>query len=74
VPKRRQIACKLGAQALDSLADLGPLQPAGGGDYVEAELRRVTSGAEIDDEPARRKVETSARHLAAAGGDGRDGG
>jgi phage shock protein A len=61
------------AQALDSLADLGSLQPAGSGDYVEAELRRVTSGAEIDDELARLKVEMGARRLAAPGGDGRDG-
>ena len=61
------------AKALDSLADLGALQPAGGGDYVETELRRLTSGGEIDDELARLKAEIGAPRLAAPAGDGNDG-
>ena len=59
------------ARALDSLVDIGALQPAGGGDYVETELRRLTSGAEIDDELERLKAEVGAPRLAA--GDGKDG-
>ena len=61
------------ARALDSLADLGSLQPVGGGDYVEAELRRVSDGAEIDDELERLRAELGAARLAAPRGDGRDG-
>src|SRR6266851_2211583 len=61
------------AQALDSLADLGSLQPVGGGDYVDNELRRLTSGAEIDDELERLKAEIGAPRLAAPTGDGSDG-
>jgi len=60
------------ARALDSLVDIGALQPAGGGDYVETELRRLTSGAEIDDELERLKAEVGAPRLAAAKGDDRD--
>ncbi|TMB97816.1 MAG: PspA/IM30 family protein [Chloroflexi bacterium] len=60
------------ARALDSLVDIGALQPAGGGDYVETELRRLTSGAEIDDELERLKAEVGAPRLAAANGDDRD--
>ena len=59
------------ARALDSLVDIGALQPAGGGDYVETELRRLTSGAEIDDELERLRAEVGAPRLAA--GDGKDG-
>jgi phage shock protein A len=61
------------ARALDSLVDIGALQPTGGGDYVETELRRLTSGAEIDDELERLKAEIGAPRLAAAKGDGNDG-
>jgi len=60
------------ARALDSLVDIGALQPAGGGDYVETELRRLTSGAEIDDELERLRAEVGAPRLAAKG-DGSDG-
>ena len=60
------------ARALDSLVDIGALQPAGGGDYVETELRRLTSGAEIDDELERLKAEVGTPRLAAAKGDDRD--
>ncbi len=59
------------ARALDSLVDIGALQPAGGGDYVETELRRLTSGAEIDDELERLKAEIGTPRLAATG-DGND--
>src|SRR5713101_7376258 len=55
------------------LADLGSLQPVGGGDYVDNELRRLTSGAEIDDELERLKAEIGAPRLAAPTGDGSDG-
>jgi phage shock protein A len=61
------------ARALDSLADLGSLQPVGGGDYVDNELRRLTSGAEIDDELERLKAEIGGPRLAAPTGDGSDG-
>ncbi len=59
------------ARALDSLVDIGALQPAGGGDYVETELRRLTSGAEIDDELERLKAKIGTPRLAATG-DGND--
>jgi phage shock protein A len=61
------------AAALDLLVDVGSLQPVGGGDYVEVELRRVTSGAEIDNELERLKAEIGAPRLAAPAGDGFDG-
>jgi phage shock protein A len=61
------------ARALDSLVDIGALQPTGGGDYVETELQRLTSGAEIDDELERLRAEIGAPRLAAAKGDGNDG-
>jgi phage shock protein A len=61
------------ARALDSLVDLGALQPMGGGDYVEAELTRLTSGAEIDDELNRIKAEIGPARLTAPAGDGKDG-
>jgi phage shock protein A len=53
------------ARALDSLVDVGALPPAGGGDYVEAELLRLTSGAEIDEELARLRSEMVLPRLAA---------
>ena len=61
------------ARALDSLADIGALQPVAGGDFVENELNRLTSGAEIDDELERLKAEIGARRLAAPTGDGSHG-
>ncbi len=62
------------AKALDSLVDIGALEPAGGGDYVENELKRLTSGAEIDDELERLKAEIGAPSLPAQVGDGNHGG
>ena len=61
------------AKALDSLVDIGALEPAGGGDYVENELKRLTSGAEIDDELERLKAEIGAPSLPAQVGDGNHG-
>jgi phage shock protein A len=43
------------ARAIDSLVDVGALPSASGGDFVEAELRRITAGSEIDEELARIK-------------------
>jgi len=62
------------AKALDSLVDIGALEPVGGGDYVENELKRLTSGAEIDDELERLKAEIGAPTLPAQVGDGNNGG
>src|SRR5229473_4325210 len=62
------------AKALDSLVDIGALEPAGGGDYVENELKRLTSGAEIDDELERLKAEIATPKLPVQAGDGNHGG
>jgi phage shock protein A len=61
------------AKALDSLVDIGALEAAGGGDYVENELKRLTSGAEIDDELERLKAEIATPSLPAQVGDGNHG-
>src|SRR5260370_36179932 len=61
------------AKALDALVDIGALEPAGGGDYVENELKRLTSGAEIDDELERLKAEIAAPRLPVQAGDGEHG-
>ncbi len=45
------------AKAIDSLVDLGSFPPIGGGDFVEAELLRVTVTKEIDEELTRIKAE-----------------
>ena len=45
------------ARAIDSLVDLGSFPQAGGGDFVEAELLRVTVSKEIDAELERIKKE-----------------
>ena len=45
------------AKAIDSLVDLGSFPPIGGGDFVEAELLRITVTKEIDDELTRIKSE-----------------
>jgi len=45
------------ARAIDSLVDVGSLPPPGGGDYVDAEIRRLSDGAEIDEELAKLKAE-----------------
>ena len=45
------------ARAIDSLVDLGSFPPVGGGDFVEAELLRVTVSKEIDEELERIKKE-----------------
>ncbi len=55
------------------LADIGALEPAGGGDYVETELKRLTSGAEIDDELERLKAEIATPKLPVQAGDGNHG-
>ena len=46
------------ARAIDSLVDLGSFPPVGGGDFVEAELLRVTVSKEIDAELDRIKKES----------------
>ena len=61
------------AKALDSLVDIGALESAGGGDYVETELKRLTSGAEIDDELERLKAEIATPKLPVQAGDGNHG-
>ncbi len=43
------------AKAIDSLVDLGAFPPIGGGDYVEAELFRVTVQKDVDEELERMK-------------------
>lgn len=45
------------AKAIDSLVDLGSFPPMGGGDFVEAELLRITVSKEIDAELERIKAE-----------------
>lgn len=47
------------ARAIDSLVDLGSFPPVGGGDFVEAELLRVSIGKDIDEEIARIKSEAA---------------
>ncbi len=54
------------ARALDSLMDIGSLPPLGGGDFIEAELVRISAGSEIDDELARIKSEVERPKLAAS--------
>ena len=54
------------ARAIDSLVDVGSLPSAGGGDFVETELARITSGSEIDEELARIKSEMVWPKLAAS--------
>src|SRR5258708_26803529 len=41
------------AKALDSLVDIGALEPVAGGDYVDTELKPKTSGARNDDKSER---------------------
>jgi phage shock protein A len=52
------------ARAIDSLVDVGALPSASGGDFVEAELLRITAGSEIDEELARIKSEVGSPKLA----------
>jgi phage shock protein A len=54
------------ARAIDSLVDVGALPSAGGGDFVEAELLRLTQGSEIDGELARIKAELAVPTLPAS--------
>ena len=54
------------AKAIDSLVDVGALPSASGGDFVEAELLRITAGSEIDEELARIKSEVEWPKLAAS--------
>ena len=54
------------ARAIDSLVDIGSLPSAGGGDFVETELSRITTGSEIDEELARIKSEIEWPKLAAS--------
>jgi phage shock protein A len=44
------------ARAIDSLVDIGAL-PSAGGDFVEAELQKLSAGSEIDAELARIKAD-----------------
>lgn len=45
------------ARAIDSLVDLGSMPPIGGGDFVEAELLRITISSEVEEELAVIKAE-----------------
>ena len=54
------------ARAIDSLVDIGSLPAAGGGDFVENELQRITQGSEIDGELARIKAELAQPKLPAS--------
>src|SRR5437773_303458 len=45
------------AKAIDTLVELGSFPPAGGGDFVEAELLRITVSGEIESELARIRSE-----------------
>ncbi len=45
------------AKAIDNLVELGSFPPAGGGDFVEAELLRITVSGEIESELARIRSE-----------------
>ncbi len=45
------------ARAIDSLVDMGSLPPIGGGDFVEAELLRITISKDVEDELAAIKAE-----------------
>ena len=47
------------ARAIDSLVDLGGFPPIGGGDFVEAELLRVTVVKDVEDELARIKADAA---------------
>ena len=47
------------ARAIDSLVDLGAFPPVGGGDFVEAELTRITVAKDIDEELARIKADAA---------------
>jgi len=47
------------ARAIDNLVDLGSLPPIGGGDFVEAELMRITVTKEVDEELEKIKKEVS---------------
>lgn len=60
------------AKALGSLVDVGAL-PSTSGDYLEAELGRITTGKEIDDELARLRAELALPRLAAATEESPDG-
>ena len=53
------------ARAIDSLVEIGSLPSAGGGDFVENELLRITQGSEIDGELARIKAELALPKLPA---------
>jgi len=53
------------ARAIDSLVDIGSLPSAGGGDFIENELLRITQGSEIDGELARIKAELALPKLPA---------
>jgi len=54
------------ARAIDSLVEIGSLPSAGGGDFVENELLRITQGSEIDGELARIKAELALPKLPAS--------
>ena len=54
------------ARAIDSLVDIGSLPSAGGGDFIENELLRITQGSEIDGELARIKAELALPKLPAS--------
>ena len=45
------------ARAIDSLVDMGSMPPIGGGDFVEAELLRITISKDVEDELAAIKAE-----------------
>jgi phage shock protein A len=49
------------AKAIDSLVDLGSFPSMGGGDFVEAELLRITVAKEIDEELDRIKSDVATK-------------
>lgn len=53
------------AKAIDSLVDIGALPSAGGGDYLETQLRQLSAGEEIDQELAKLKAQVSSPRLSA---------
>ena len=53
------------AKAIDSLVDIGALPSAGGGDYLETQLRQLSAGDEIDQELAKLKAQVSSPRLSA---------
>jgi phage shock protein A len=60
------------ARAIDSLVDIGSFPPVGGGDFVEAELLRITVSKEIDEELERIKKQSGGAGSASSTGSARE--